>query len=105
MAKFKYDKTAEQDSKIIERVAKLAEKYSVSMTEISLAWLLTKVASPIAGATKFNHIDGAVNALNVVLSDDDIRYLEECYVPHELSGVMALNKPTANVRFDRPLEK
>ena len=94
-AKFKYDSTAEADSKIIERVAELAEKYSVSMTEISLAWLLTKVSSPVVGATKFKHIDGAVNAVDLKLSDEDINFLEELYTPHKLVGVMAQNKPTS----------
>lgn len=95
-AKFKYDATAEVDSKIIARVIELAEKYGVSMTEISLAWLLTKVESPVVGATKFHHIDGAVKATDFKLSDEDIKYLEELYVPHNLVGVMAQNKPTSN---------
>ncbi|MBR3457627.1 MAG: aldo/keto reductase, partial [Selenomonadaceae bacterium] len=51
-AKLKYDGTAEADGKIIERVAELADKYGVTMTEVSLAWLLTRVTSPVAGATK-----------------------------------------------------
>ena len=95
-AKFKYDATAEIDSKIISRVDELAEKYSVSMTEISLAWLLTKVASPVAGATKFHHIDGAVKSVDLQLSDEDISYLEELYTPHALVGVMAQNKPKSD---------
>ena len=66
----------------------------VEMTQISLAWLLTKVESPIVGATKLHHIEGAVKSLDVHLTADDIRYLEEPYVPHNLSGVMAVNKPT-----------
>ena len=96
-AKFKYDATAEQDSLIIARVAELAEKYGVSMTEISLAWLLTKVTSPVVGATKLHHIEGAAKATDLVLDANDIRYLEEPYVPHPLAGVMAQNKP-ANAR-------
>ncbi|MBQ7705268.1 MAG: aldo/keto reductase [Selenomonadaceae bacterium] len=95
-AKGKYDATAETDSKIIERVLELSEKYGVSMTEISLAWLLTKVESPVVGATKFHHIDGAAKATDLKLSDEDINYLEELYVPHKLVGVMAQNKPSAN---------
>ena len=90
---FKYDATAEQDGRIIERVMELADRYGVEMTQIALAWLLTKVESPIVGATKLHHIEGAVRALDVQLSADDIRYLEELYVPHNLSGVMAVNKP------------
>ena len=91
---FKYDSTAEQDNRIVERVVDLADRYGVEMTQISLAWLLTKVESPIVGATKLHHIEGAVKAHDVHLTDDDIRYLEEPYVPHNLSGVMAVNKPT-----------
>ena len=92
-AKGKYDGSADVDAKIIERVVELAEKYSVSMTEISLAWLLTKVASPVVGATKFHHIDGAVKAVDLQLTDEDINYLEELYQPHKLVGVMAQNLP------------
>ena len=92
-AKGKYDGSADVDAKIIERVIELAEKYSVSMTEISLAWLLTKVASPVVGATKFHHIDGAVKAVDLQLTDEDINYLEELYQPHKLVGVMAQNLP------------
>ncbi len=91
-AKFKYDATANQDSIIINRVSELANKHGVSMTEISLAWLLTKVASPVVGATKLSHIEGAVKAVDLTLTDDELAYLEEPYVPHPLAGVMAQNK-------------
>ena len=90
-AKSKYDVTAEQDAIIIERVVELAKKRGVTMTEISLAWLLTKVTSPVVGATKPHHIDGAVNAVDIELTPDEISYLEERYVPHKLVGVMAQN--------------
>jgi len=90
-AKFKYDATAEADEKIIKRVQELAAKRNVTMTEISLAWLLTKVASPVVGATKVSHIDGAVNAVKLKLLQSEIDYLEELYVPHPLVGVMAQN--------------
>ncbi len=90
-AKFKYDATAEADGKIIARVAELAEKRGVSMTEVSLAWLLTKVASPVVGATKGTHVEGAAKAVELELTQDEIDYLEELYVPHALVGVMAQN--------------
>ena len=92
-AKFKYDATAKQDSVIIERVAGLAEKHNVTMTEVSLAWLLTKTASPVVGATKLHHIEGAAKAVELTLTPEEIFYLEEPYVPHPLAGVMAQNKP------------
>jgi len=92
-AKFKYDATAEQDSVIIGRVAELAEKRGVTMTEISLSWLLTKVASPVVGATKFHHIEGAAKATELELTEEETAYLEAPYVPHALAGVMAQNRP------------
>ena len=92
-AKFKYDATKEQDGVIIGRVQELAKKRGVSMTEVSLAWLLTKVTSPVVGATKFHHIEGAAKAVELELTEDEIAYLEEPYVPHALAGVMAQNKP------------
>lgn len=94
-AKGKYDAMAEQDSKIIARVAELSDKHSVSMTEISLAWLLTKVTAPVVGATKLHHIEGAAKAVDLELTAEEIAYLEEPYVPHKLVGVMAQNIPAA----------
>ena len=94
-AKFKYDATAAQDNVIIDRVAQIAEKRGVSMTEVSLAWLLTKVTSPVVGATKLHHIEGAAKAVDLVLTEEEKAWLEEPYVPHPLAGVMAQNKPSA----------
>ncbi|MCR4641557.1 MAG: aldo/keto reductase [Lachnospiraceae bacterium] len=91
-AKFKYDATQEQDNVIIGRVAELAEKHDVSMTEISLAWLLTKVTAPVVGATKLHHIEGAAKAVDLELTADELKYLEEPYTAHPLAGVMAQNK-------------
>ncbi|MBS2905258.1 aldo/keto reductase, partial [Klebsiella pneumoniae] len=57
--------------------------------QIALGWLLSKVTSPIIGATKISHVEEAVKAISVQLSDEEIAYLEEPYVPHKLVGVMA----------------
>ena len=92
-AKFKYDATRDQDEVIIRRVMELADRRGVTMTEISLAWLLTKTSSPVVGATKLHHIEGAVGAVDLMLTPEEIAYLEEPYVPHPLAGVMAQNKP------------
>lgn len=94
-ARFKYDATAKQDSVIIHRVADLAEKHGVSMTEISLAWLLNKVTAPVVGMTKLHHIEGAAKAVDFILNNDELAFLEEPYVPHKLVGVMAQNTPVA----------
>ena len=94
-ARLKYGTTEQQDRKIIDRVAELAEQHSVSMTEVSLAWLLTKVAAPVTGVTKLHHIEGAAKAVDLKLSKEEISYLEELYVPHRLVGVMAQNTAVA----------
>ena len=90
-AKFKYDKTQEADARIIERVEELARRRGASMTEISLAWILAKVDAPVVGVTKASTIDGAVRATGIKLSEEEMAYLEEPYIPHELAGVMAQN--------------
>ena len=90
-AKLKYDAAAGQDETIISRVAELSEKRGVSMTEISLAWLLTRVTAPVVGATSLSQVEGMAKAVDLSLSDEEIRYLEEPYVPHALVGVMAQN--------------
>lgn len=94
-AKLKYDATAQQDGEIIRRVAELADKRGVTMTEISLAWLLTKVTAPVVGATKLRHIEGAAKAVELMLTAEELAWLEEPYVPHALVGVMAQNTASA----------
>ena len=94
-AHLKYDATAEQDGIIIDRVAQLADKYGVSMTEISLSWLLTKVSAPVVGTTKLHHIEDAAKAVNLTLTADELAFLEEPYLPHKLVGVMAQNTPAS----------
>ena len=92
VARMKYDAAAAQDSVIINRVAELADRYGVTMTQVALAWLLQKITAPVVGATKLHHIEGAVAALDLHLTEDDMNYLEEMYTPHKLVGVMAQNK-------------
>ena len=94
-AQMKYGNMADQDAPIIQRVAELADRRGVSMTEISLAWLLTKVTAPVVGTTKLRHIEGAAKAVDLKLTADECAYLEEPYVPHPLVGVMAQNTPAA----------
>lgn len=94
-ARQKYDATALQDGKIIGRVAELAELHDRTMTEVALAWLLTKVTAPVAGATKLHHIEGAAQAVELTLTAEELAYLEEPYVPHALVGVMAQNTVAA----------
>lgn len=95
-ARFKYDAAAEQDGEIIRRAAQLADKRGVSMTEISLAWLLSKVTAPVVGTTKLSHIEGAAKAAELSLTSEELAFLEEPYVPHRLVGVMAQNTASAS---------
>ena len=90
-AKGKYDATAAQDARIIERVAELARVHGVAMTEIALAWLMGKGAIPVAGATKLSHVEGAARATALTLTEEEVAYLEARYMPHPLVGVMAQN--------------
>lgn len=92
-AKFKYDKTAQEDAVIIDRVAQLAQRHDVSMSEVALAWLLTKVTAPVVGATKMRHVDTAVKTVELELTPEEIQYLQEPYVPHAIVGVVAQNMP------------
>ena len=92
-AQMKYGGMADQDAPILQRVAELADRHGVSMTEVSLAWLLTKVTAPVVGATKLHHIEGAARAVDLELTKEECAYLEEPYVPHPLVGVMAQNTP------------
>lgn len=85
----KYDSTQETDYAIVLRVHELAEKYGATMTQISLAWHLAKgVTSPIIGATKAKYFDDAVGTFNIKLTEDDMAYLEELYVPHKIVGAL-----------------
>ena len=88
IAKFKYDATAETDQQVVKRVAEIAENRGVARVHVALAWLLQKkpVAAPIIGATKISHLEDAVGALAVQLTQEEVAYLEAPYVPHVIVG-------------------
>ena len=97
----KYDRTEEQDMQIVARVHELAEKYGVKMQQVALAWYWAKgVASPIVGATKTRYLDDAAGALNVKLTDEDIAYLEEPYIPHRIVGAIDRNPADGVILLD-----
>ena len=83
-----FEKVEEADKKVVERVQEISGKRNVPMSQIGLAWLLQKpvVTAPIIGATKMSHLEDAVAALSLKLSDDEIKSLEEPYVPHAVAG-------------------
>lgn len=89
VAKGKYDLTKDNDMQIVNRVEKLAKEKNATMTQIALAWLFAKgVDSSIIGATKEKYLDDAVKSLDISLSQKDIEFLEEPYVPHKIVGAL-----------------
>jgi 1-deoxyxylulose-5-phosphate synthase len=81
--------TPEVDFAVVDRVAEVAAERGVASAQVALAWLLHKpaVTAPIVGATKLQHLDDAVGAEELELSEDEIARLEEPYVPHAVSGI------------------
>ncbi len=79
---------SEEDFAIAQRVSEVAEARGLPMAQIALAWMLSKpvITAPIIGATKMNHLEDAVAALDVRLSEDEICRLEEDYRPHPVLG-------------------
>ncbi|MEG0679430.1 MAG: aldo/keto reductase, partial [Carnobacterium sp.] len=88
IAESKYGSTEAVDKVIADRVAELATHKQVERVHIALAWLLQKeaVTAPVIGATKMAHLEDAVTALSVKLSNEEIAYLEEPYTPHTIVG-------------------
>ena len=80
--------TPEVDFAVVDRVAEVASERGVPQAQVALAWLLHKpgVTAPIVGATKPEHVDDAVAAERLSLSEEEIARLEEPYVPHAISG-------------------
>jgi aryl-alcohol dehydrogenase-like predicted oxidoreductase len=79
-----FDKSSTIDKPIVDRLLQMAQARGVPPAHLALAWLLRNpvVTSPIVGATKAHHLEDAVAALAVTLSDEDARQLEALYVPH-----------------------
>jgi aryl-alcohol dehydrogenase (NADP+) len=78
----------DEDFDVADRVAELAASRGVTGSQIALAWLLNKpyVHSPIIGATKMDHLDQAIAALDIDLSEEEMKKLEEPYKPHPILG-------------------
>jgi aryl-alcohol dehydrogenase (NADP+) len=78
----------EEDFTVADRVNEIAEARGLSGSQIALAWVLSKpyIHSPILGATKMDHLDQAIAALDINLSDEDMKRLEEPYKPHPVLG-------------------
>lgn len=78
----------DEDFKVAERVQEIAKARGLTGPQIALAWLLNKphIAAPIIGASKMDHLDQAIAALDIKLSDEEVKRLEELYQPHPILG-------------------
>ena len=85
----KYDGTEATDRKIAVSIAEIAEKYGVSMTQVTLAWHFKKgIASPVIGATKEKYLDDAAGAFDLQLTDEDVAAIDAHYLPHVVMGAL-----------------
>ena len=83
-----YRRSADADRTVVEAVAEVAKGRGVPRAQVALAWVLQQpaVTAPIVGASKPGHLTDAVAALEIVLSDEELKRLEEPYVPHRVTG-------------------
>lgn len=83
-----YRKTEDADRKVIDRVGEVAAEKGISRSQVALAWVLQTpgVTAPIVGATKPQHLKEALASLSVSLSQEEVKRLEEPYVPHVVAG-------------------
>lgn len=88
VGKLQSEYVLEQDRIILQRTKEIADRYERPMTQIALAWLLSKpyITAPLIGGSKVKYIDDALAALEIRLTEEEISYLEEPYVPHAQYG-------------------
>lgn len=88
VAKEMYTATDAADRVVAERVKQVAEARGIPRAQVALAWVAQHagVTAPIIGASKLSHIDDAIQALDVKLTDGEIALLESAYVPHAVAG-------------------
>jgi len=78
----------DEDFDLADRVNEIADARGVSGSQVALAWILNKshIAAPIIGATKMDHLEQAIATIDITLSDDEVKRLEELYKPHPILG-------------------
>jgi 1-deoxyxylulose-5-phosphate synthase len=83
-----YKHTEAADEQVVNALGRVAEQRGISRAQVAMAWLLSRpaVTSPIVGATKPHHLEDAVAALNVQLTNEETAELEAPYIPHPVLG-------------------
>jgi aryl-alcohol dehydrogenase-like predicted oxidoreductase len=78
----------DEDFTVADRAAEVAKERGVSASQIALAWLLNKphISAPIIGATRMDHLEQAIAALEIKVTEDEVKRLEEPYQPHPVLG-------------------
>jgi aryl-alcohol dehydrogenase (NADP+) len=75
------------DVETLRRVEEIGARHGAGNAQIAIAWLLAKgVTAPIVGASKMNHLEDAIGAADIALSDDEVRYLDAPYKPKPVAG-------------------
>ena len=90
VSKWVWDGTNDLDKVVVDNLEKVAKQHGASMAQVALAWMLSKpfVTSPIVGTTSVKHVEEAVAALDIKLTDEEIASLEAPYVTHPVLGMM-----------------
>ncbi|HEY2859871.1 MAG TPA: aldo/keto reductase [Terracidiphilus sp.] len=83
-----YSRTEQDDRRVVDRLVEVAQKRGVPQAQVALAWLMVKpaVTAPIVGASKTHHLEDAVAAVSLKLTDEETKSLEEPYAPHPVLG-------------------
>jgi aryl-alcohol dehydrogenase (NADP+) len=78
----------EEDFTIADRVNEVAKEHNITGSQIALAWILNKphISAPIVGASKMDQLDQAIAAMDIKLSAEEVKRLEELYQPHPVLG-------------------
>ena len=78
----------DEDFDVAEKAREIGKAHNLSASQVALAWVLSKpyIAAPIIGSSKIEHLDQAIAALDIKLSDEEIKQLESSYHPHPVLG-------------------
>lgn len=84
-----WDATNDVDKAVVDNLEKVAREHGRTMAQESLAWMLSKpeITAPIVGCTSVKHVEDAVSALDIQISDEEVKTLEAPYVPHIKTGL------------------
>ena len=86
-----FSKTEQLDKPVVDRLIEVAAERGDAPAQVAMAWMYRKpgIVSPVVGASKMRHVDDAVAALSITLSDEEMRRLEEPYQPHPATDAFA----------------